>query len=142
MQDHQPTSLVGLREITWEIGTAERQWSVMLIETYHDLLCGVTNVEHIRNGIRIRRKLFLRITTGLWASDASNRFVNEHAWVLSLMNEWNMTNPVNRRTKTTSLKPEAQDILTEVHAEMLKTKPRVWRPDDKYAKAPGWYPGL
>jgi len=142
MKDRKLTSLAGLREITWEIGTAELQRSVMLIETYQDLLCGVTNVEHIRNGIRIRRKLFLRITTGLWASDPSNRFVNEHAWVLSLMNQWNMTTPVNRQTKKTSLKPGAEAILPRLHAEMLETEPRVWAPDDKYEKAPAWYPGL
>jgi len=46
MKDRKLTSLAGLREITWEIGTAELQRSVMLIETYQDLLCGVTLSAH------------------------------------------------------------------------------------------------
>ncbi|HKI14983.1 MAG TPA: hypothetical protein VKA12_08245 [Roseiarcus sp.] len=41
----------GLRLITWEIGDAELQKSLMAIETFEALWGGQTNVERIRNKI-------------------------------------------------------------------------------------------
>ena len=85
------------RWITWEIGTAELQRSVMAGETFDDLLAGETHVEQLRNNIRRRRKLIVRESTGQWSTDPSERFVNEHAWVLSLMNQYRDD---NRRKST------------------------------------------
>ena len=61
----------GARWITWEIGTAELQRSAMAIETFEDLLAGETHVERLRNNIRLRRKLLVRKSTGLWSTDPS-----------------------------------------------------------------------
>ncbi len=71
-----------LRWITWEIGTAELQRSAMAVETFEDMAAGETHVERLRNNIRRRRNLIVREATGQWATDPSERFVNEHAWVL------------------------------------------------------------
>ena len=48
------TSLPDLPEITWEIGTAELQKSVMAVETFGTLKSGEANVRRIRDKIRLR----------------------------------------------------------------------------------------
>lgn len=127
----------GVRWITWEIGTAELQRSAMAIETFDDLVAGETHVERLRNNIRRRRKLLVRQSTGKWSSDPSERFVNEHAWVLSLMNGYGMITRVERRTKQTSLLPDAADKLPLLLEEMQRTEPREWK-EGPYQKPSGW----
>jgi hypothetical protein len=125
------------RWITWEIGTAELQRSDMAVETFNDMLAGETHVERLRNNIRRRRGLLVRKSTGQWSTDPSERFVNEHAWVLSLMNQNGMITTVIRRTKQTSLLSNAVDKLPALLDEMRRTEPREWK-EGPYQKAPGW----
>jgi hypothetical protein len=125
------------RWITWEIGTEELQRSAMAIETLDDLAAGENHVERLRNNIRRRRKLLVRQSTGKWSSDPSERFVNEYAWVLSLMNQYGMITKVCRRTKQTSLLPRAADKLPLLLEEMQRTEPREWK-EGPYQKPPGW----
>jgi len=125
------------REITWEIGKAELQKSVMAVETYEALRAGVTNVERIRNKIRLKRKLKLCTSTGEWTKTPSDRFVNEHAWVLAIMNKKGMTPKVDSRTKITSLLPGAEDRLSDVVEFFKQNEPFEWKPGP-YKKAPGW----
>jgi hypothetical protein len=44
----------GFRWITWEIGKAELQKSVMAVETFGTLKSGEANVRRIRDKIRLR----------------------------------------------------------------------------------------
>ena len=103
-----------LREITWEIGEAELQKSVMAVETFDALRAGETNVERVRNKIRLKRKLRLNKSKGEWTETPSDRFVNEHAWVLAIMNKFAMTPNVDQSTKLTSLLPGAEEKLSAV----------------------------
>jgi hypothetical protein len=43
---------------------------------------GVTSSDRMRDEIRRQRKLILKKATGKWHETPSDRFVNEHAWVL------------------------------------------------------------
>jgi hypothetical protein len=43
---------------------------------------GMANSDRIRDEIRRERKLILKRTTGNWNETPSDKFVNEHAWVL------------------------------------------------------------
>jgi hypothetical protein len=43
---------------------------------------GVTNSDRMRDEIRRQRKLILKKATGKWNETPSDKFVNEHAWVL------------------------------------------------------------
>jgi len=43
---------------------------------------GVTNSDRMRQEIRIKQKLILQRATGKWNGTPSDKFVNEHAWVL------------------------------------------------------------
>ena len=43
---------------------------------------GVTNSDRMRDEIRRQRKLILTRATGNWNDTPSDKFVNEHAWVL------------------------------------------------------------
>lgn len=48
-----------------------------------DLLrSGVTNSDRMRDHIRRERKLILSKVTGMWNSNPTDKFTNEHAWVL------------------------------------------------------------
>jgi hypothetical protein len=48
-----------------------------------DLLrSGVTNSDRMRDRIRREKQLILQKATGKWNSSPSDKFVNEHAWVL------------------------------------------------------------
>jgi len=51
-------------------------------ETLALLRKGVTNSDRMRDAIRRTRKLILSKATGRWSDSPSDRFVNEHAWVL------------------------------------------------------------
>jgi hypothetical protein len=125
------------REITWDIGTAELQKSVMAAETFELLAAGKTNVEGIRTEIRIRRKLKVNLSTGHWTKTASDRFVNEHAWVLSAMTRLGMISAVSRSTKVTSLLPGAAEKLPDLVEYFRSTEPFIWS-KGHYKKAPGW----
>jgi hypothetical protein len=124
------------RWITWEIGTDELQRSVMTVETFEALQVGVTHVEGIRSVIRQRRKLFVRLSTGDWTKTPSDRFVSEHAWVLSEMNQFGMITAVNRRTKVTSLLRGAAEKLPAVVEYFQRNEPFVWKPGP-YKKGAG-----
>jgi hypothetical protein len=43
---------------------------------------GIDNSDRMRDEIRQRRKLILARATGNWNETPSDKFVNEHAWVL------------------------------------------------------------
>lgn len=43
---------------------------------------GITNSDQMRQEIRTRQKLILQRATGRWNGTPSDKFVNEHAWVL------------------------------------------------------------
>jgi hypothetical protein len=43
---------------------------------------GITNSDRIRDQIRRDRKLILQKPKGQWNDNPSEKFVNEHAWVL------------------------------------------------------------
>ena len=127
------------RLITWEIGTEELQKSVMAVETFEALRGGEMKVEEIRLKIRKKRKLWVKHSGGKWTETASDRFVNEHAWVLAIMNQFGMTTKVDRRTKETSLlpKPDQDARFAEVVRFFEKNEPFEWKPGE-YKKAPGW----
>ena len=129
----------GWRLITWGLGTAELQKSVMAVETFEALRGGETKVEEIRLRIRKKRKLWVKHSGGKWTETASDRFVNEHAWVLAIMNKSGMTTKVDRRTKETSLlpRPDLDARLAEVVTFFKNNEPFEWKPGE-YKKAPGW----
>ena len=127
----------GFREITWEIDQAELQKSAMANETFDALQAGETNVERIHNKIRSKRKLYVRQSTGKWTRTPSDRFVNEHAWVLAKMNEFGVIPPVDQKTKKTSLLPGAEETLSAVVEFFHRNEPFEWKPGP-YKKAPGW----
>ena len=127
----------GFREITWEIGQAELQKSAMANETFDALQAGETNVERIRYKIRSKRKLYVRQSTGKWTRTPSDRFVNEHAWVLAKINEFGVIPSVDQKTKKTSLLPGAKETLSAVVEFFHRNEPFEWKPGP-YKKAPGW----
>jgi hypothetical protein len=43
---------------------------------------GIGNSDEMRNAIRQERELILQRVTGAWNATPSDKFVNEHAWVL------------------------------------------------------------
>ena len=43
---------------------------------------GVTNSDQMRNEIRTKKQLILKKATGRWNGTPSDKFVNEHAWVV------------------------------------------------------------
>ena len=43
---------------------------------------GITNSDRMRDEIRRERSLILKRVTGHWNETPSDKFVNEHAWVL------------------------------------------------------------
>jgi hypothetical protein len=134
------TSLPDLPEITWEIGTAELQKSVMAVETFEHLRAGVTNVRGIRAKICQKRRLKFNPSipsTGKWTENPSDRFVNEHAWVLSMMNQFGMIEKVDQRTHETYLLSGAEEKLSAVVEFFRRNEPFEWKPGP-YKKAPGW----
>jgi hypothetical protein len=130
----------GFREITRQIGEAELQKSVMAAETFEALRNGQTNVRGIRAKICQTRKLKFNPSnpsTGKWAENPSDRFVNEHTWVLSMMNQiWN-DRKVDQRTHETALLPGADVKLPAVVDFFRSNEPFEWKPGS-YKKAPGW----
>ena len=127
----------GYRWITWEIGTRELQKSAMAVETFEALRAGITNVERVRAIIRQRRKLLMQRSAGKWSATPSDRFINEHAWVLSMMTQFDMIPAVDRRTKETSLLSNADDKLSTLVDYFQRNEPFLWQPGD-YKQAQGW----
>jgi len=126
------------REITWEIGETELQKSVMAVETFELLQAGETNVGAIRAKICQKRRLKFYPSTGKWTDNLSDRFVNEHAWVLAKMNKpFGIIPPVNNRTRQTSLLPGAGEKLSAVVEFFKSNEPFKWE-RGSYKKAPGW----
>jgi hypothetical protein len=74
---------------------------------------------------------------GKWTETASDRFVNEHAWVLAKMNELEMIPKVDGRTRETKLLPGAEEKLQQVIEFFQSNEPFEWKPG-QYKKAPGW----
>jgi hypothetical protein len=133
-----PTPLPeGWRWITWEIGGAELQKSVMAVETFEALQHGESDVKAIRARICQKRKLAVSQSTGEWTKTPSDRFVNEHAWVLEKMNVFKTISKVNSRTKRTSLLPGAEQRMPAVIEFFKRNEPFEWQPGP-YKKAPGW----
>ena len=127
----------GFREITWEIGTAELQESVMAVETFEALRAGKANVKNIRTLICRKRKLIEHRSAGNWTETAGDRFINEHAWVLATMNDFDMISKVDSRTRETSLLPGAEERLAAVVEFFQRNEPFEWRPGP-YKKARSW----
>jgi hypothetical protein len=127
------------RDITWEIGESELQKSIMAVETFEALQDGQTNVRGIRAKICQKRKLKFnpsKPSTGMWTENPSDRFVNEHAWVLSMMNQYRMIEKVDQRTHQTALLPGARLKLSAVVDFFRSNEPFEWKPGP-YKKAPG-----
>lgn len=127
----------GFRYITWEIGEAELQKSVMAVETFELLRAGTTNVRTIRSKICQKRRLRFYPSKGRWTEKPSDRFVNEHAWVLSMMVQFGMIEEVDQNTHETSLLPGAEERLAAVVEFFKSNEPFEWKPGP-YKKAPGW----
>ena len=125
------------REITWEIGEFELQKSVMAVETFDALRDGQTNVRGIRAKICQKRKLKFNPSTGKWTDNPSDRFVNEHAWVLSMMNRAGMIEKVDQRTHQTALLLGADAKLSELVDFFRSNEPFEWKPGPN-KKAPEW----
>jgi hypothetical protein len=123
-------AIEGLREITWDIGTTELQRSVMAEETIlmmHGK--GVTNAEKMRSLIRQRRNLMVALTaTGRPNASPSNKFVNEHAWVLSLAVTGGLIVLTDPDNKEYALMPDALEKLPAFLDDLRRPEPIVWRP--------------
>jgi hypothetical protein len=50
--------------------------------TLNLLRAGITNSDHMRQEISRKKKLIRRKATGRWNGTPSDKFINEHAWVL------------------------------------------------------------
>jgi hypothetical protein len=125
------TPIEGWRQISWEIGTAEFQRSTLASETFallHDF--EQLSASKIRDVIRRRRKLIIsKVITGLWSRTPSERFVNEHAWVLSKMvNPYQIAECVNEAEHIYRLLPDGEARMPDLLAECRHREPWIWRP--------------
>ena len=126
------TSTEGFRWITWEIGTAELQRSAMAIETFEVLRDrGSLSAPAIRDIIRRRRKLLVStVVTGNWKSSPSERFVNEHAWVLSKMdNPYRIAECIDKVGQIYRLLPDGTERMPALLAECRRREPFRWQPE-------------
>jgi hypothetical protein len=125
-KDNSPTD--SLREITWDIGTAELQRSVMAQETF-DLMCvGIRHPEKIRSRIRQKRGRWVRRAHGNWTQNPSERFVNEHAWVLSEGDMWKLWEHDKGKEAYTLLPNAEQKLPAFLEYLRRQGEPRIWRP--------------
>jgi len=127
------TSTEGWRWITWEIGTAELQGAIMAAETFVLLRDrGPMSAPAIRDIIRRRRKLILSTEiTGNWKRSPSERFVNEHAWVLSKMNyPYQIAECIDEAGQTYRLLPGAEERMPDLLADYRKREPFIWKSED------------
>jgi hypothetical protein len=125
------------RYITWEIGTAELQVSVMAAESLQIMVDGLTkNSAGMRDEIRRRRDLILKTrVTGRWADDPANRFVNQHAWGLSKLTQFGVTIPGGKSKRLNTLyilAPDALARLPAALAELRRSEPYVWGPGQPF----------
>jgi hypothetical protein len=67
------------RRIGWDDIPSREEFEALTLEL---LRGGVSNSDRMRDAIRRKRKLILSIVTGEWNTSPTNKFVNEHAWVL------------------------------------------------------------
>jgi hypothetical protein len=78
-QDNSPELPVNWRPLEFGDIPSREEFERLTI----DLLCqGIENSDRIRDEIRQRRKLILSRATGNWNETPSDKFVNDHAWVL------------------------------------------------------------
>ena len=84
-----------------------------------------------------KRKLKFNPSTGKWTDNPSDRFVNEHAWVLSMTKQVGMIEKVDQRTHQTAFLPGADQKLSEVVDFFRSNEPFEWKPEP-YKKAPEW----
>jgi hypothetical protein len=70
---------MGWREIKFEDIPSREEFEQLTLDL---LRRGLTNSDRIRDEIRRKRKLILKRATGNWNDTPSDKFVNEHAWVL------------------------------------------------------------
>ena len=136
--DRAPPTPGIFREITWEIGESELQKSVMAVETFEALRDGQTNVRGIRAKICQKRKLKFNPSTGKWTDNPSDRFVNEHAWVLSMMNQVGMIEKVDQRTHQTALLPGADQKSYRKSLTSFGAMNRLSGSPGLTKKAPEW----
>jgi hypothetical protein len=67
------------RQIEWSDAPSRKEFEELTLAL---LAKGMTNSDQMRNEIRTKRKLILKRVTGKWNKTPSDKFVNEHAWVL------------------------------------------------------------
>ena len=67
------------RPIEFEDVPSRAEFEVLTLGFLHT---GITNSEQMRQQISSSRKLIRRTATGRWSRTPSDKFVNEHAWVL------------------------------------------------------------
>ena len=67
------------RPIGWDDVPSREEFERQTLEF---LRAGVVNSDRMREAIRKERKLIFGPITGNWNSSPSDKFVNEHAWVL------------------------------------------------------------
>ena len=67
------------RDIKFEDTPSREDFEQLTLEL---LQRGTTNSDRMRDAIRRERKLILKKATGNWNNTPSDKFVNEHAWVL------------------------------------------------------------
>jgi hypothetical protein len=67
------------RPITYSDIPSRREFEELTIET---LRRGVTNSDRMRDKIRQDRRLIRQKPKGHWNDNPSEKFVNEHAWIL------------------------------------------------------------
>lgn len=70
---------MGWRHIELRDVPSRQEFQQVTLDLLHQ---GVTNSDRMRDQIRIERKLILKKATGNWNETPSDKFVNEHAWVL------------------------------------------------------------
>ena len=69
----------GWREIEFRDIPSRSEFEELTLELMRQ---GITNSDRIRDKIRQDRKLILQKAKGYWNDNPSEKFINEHAWVL------------------------------------------------------------
>ena len=67
------------RKIEFRDVPTREKFERLTLEMLHQ---GITNSDRMRDKIRRAQKLILSRATGRWNETPSDKFVNEHAWVL------------------------------------------------------------
>lgn len=69
----------GWRKIDWADIPSREDLAKATLTFLED---GITNSDRMRDAIRRQHKLILSRSTGHWNTSPTDKFVNEHAWVL------------------------------------------------------------